>query len=1157
MANSSIAPPNALPGMKKAALLVGCNYQGTANVPPLSGCVNDVVLAKTTLVQSYGFDTSNIKTLVDDPQSTLYSKDTLPTKTNILKALKDWSPGQRPGTCSCFITVAMGLSDKTAILVPSDIEIDSKTGVFNNCLLDTEFKGAFDSLSKGVSVYLILDCCHSGAKATRDLPSTQVSAPVIRYLPNPNPFIEHGAMKAHSAARDLAPTAAPTISNLFTVTSSNQDSPTVLSACRFEEPAQEFNAYGAFSYFLYGEAPKARTLGIAGLKKLILADLQANGRPQIPNVNCMSDRVKSAVSALASSVGNLHSAQKAAEYQALNTLAGPTVTALTALAAGDCALFDDALTLLPEHTQLRSAAVWVADPLVPSGLAADVQSGLADVINDALGALTRMPADERGFFDDLWSTVKPMAAGALQGALGGVGSGAAGMAAGALQGAIGIRSVVGGGGRPRGLFDGLLGTAIQILDAATRDMAGPKTGVKEQALAIVQNFVADPEVISAAQQLANPAGGTLSYDAKRRGYKLVYNRAGPKAAALVALAAGDRGLFDSLKNIGLAALSGAVNGAFGGRDLSTDDPYNRDLFGDIVGAGLSLFASRDLSAHTGNGLYDGLLTNAISTFGARDLGDPAVRAQALRVVQKVAGDTPGASDTVQQLVDNSLLMGAPRRTQLYHTIVDTAGPKVAALTALAAGDRGFFDSVLSILVPVANIALTAAIGGPARALVVDGMDRSLFGDVFDFLKPIAIGAVNGAVNSALSRDLPVAGSRRQEEPVLNTALALLSSKRSQLSSDDLKMHALDVIRKTVTDSQAVKAATDLISTGANDTAAYCALYARAGPSVTALTALAANNRGLFDSLLSVGKGALLGAMNGALSGMSRDLEPAARDQLTAVLGGPGAAALENILNGVTLGTSHVSDYVKALGERSLGDEATQGARQVALSMVKDEQTKSKVSDLFSGATAVDKVSLYKSVLASNGQNGLDAAAVVALGAGDIGLFDALVNVAKPTSPSVALSAGKVPVGDKRGFFSDMLKTVTPLAIGAAQGAFQAAAQSVLNSTRDLDGKATTDLVQQAKTEAVAAAADSQAADVIQKMVDKKSAITRGQRVAGYQLVYRAAGCRATALTALAMGDRVLFSDIFGASTSKVQKTIIAPPLFRDMTFGDNNQTVNV
>lgn len=66
--------------MTTRALLIGCNYTATPAVQ-LSGCINDIVNMRNTLIDAYGYKDSNIFMLRDD------DKMRLSTKANIMNSL--------------------------------------------------------------------------------------------------------------------------------------------------------------------------------------------------------------------------------------------------------------------------------------------------------------------------------------------------------------------------------------------------------------------------------------------------------------------------------------------------------------------------------------------------------------------------------------------------------------------------------------------------------------------------------------------------------------------------------------------------------------------------------------------------------------------------------------------------------------------------------------------------------------------------------------------------------------------------------------------------------------------------------------------------------------------------------------------------------------
>ena len=66
--------------MSKRAILIGCNYTAMPSIQ-LSGCINDIVNVRNTLIDAYGYSDPNIFVLRDDDNTKL------PKKANILSAL--------------------------------------------------------------------------------------------------------------------------------------------------------------------------------------------------------------------------------------------------------------------------------------------------------------------------------------------------------------------------------------------------------------------------------------------------------------------------------------------------------------------------------------------------------------------------------------------------------------------------------------------------------------------------------------------------------------------------------------------------------------------------------------------------------------------------------------------------------------------------------------------------------------------------------------------------------------------------------------------------------------------------------------------------------------------------------------------------------------
>jgi hypothetical protein len=161
--------------MAKKAVLIGINrYQ----VPgaDLRGCVNDVKNLKGVLSEYYGFAGSDIATLTD----------LAATKKAMEGAIRKLISGARKGDVLLIHYSGHGSnvpdSDgdeadrRDEILCPTDLD-------WKNPLLDDWLRDTFDSLRSGVSLTVIMDCCHSGTNTRAINPP---DAPVIeRYLPSP------------------------------------------------------------------------------------------------------------------------------------------------------------------------------------------------------------------------------------------------------------------------------------------------------------------------------------------------------------------------------------------------------------------------------------------------------------------------------------------------------------------------------------------------------------------------------------------------------------------------------------------------------------------------------------------------------------------------------------------------------------------------------------------------------------------------------------------------------------------------------------------------------------------------------------------------------------------------------------------------------------
>lgn len=161
--------------MAKKALLIGINRYRIPGAD-LRGCVNDVRNIQTVLTRHYGFVKSDIKILTD------YEA----TKKAMQAAIRTLITDAKKGDVLLLHYSGHGsnVPDKDGdeadkrdeILCPTDLD-------WKDPLTDDWLRKSFDKLKPGVSLTVIMDCCHSGSNTRAIQPP---DAPrIARYLPNP------------------------------------------------------------------------------------------------------------------------------------------------------------------------------------------------------------------------------------------------------------------------------------------------------------------------------------------------------------------------------------------------------------------------------------------------------------------------------------------------------------------------------------------------------------------------------------------------------------------------------------------------------------------------------------------------------------------------------------------------------------------------------------------------------------------------------------------------------------------------------------------------------------------------------------------------------------------------------------------------------------
>ncbi len=156
--------------MAKKALLVGINYPGTQF--ELRGCVNDIQLMNSILVNNLGFD---------DPKLIRMLTDQSATTQNILDRLEWLVEDAQPGDTLFFhysghgsqtIDLDYDLNDEPdgydEIICPIDIDWRDKI------IKDDDLKRIFDKVHPSVNLTVVLDCCHSGTGLRDFLPPLEM-----------------------------------------------------------------------------------------------------------------------------------------------------------------------------------------------------------------------------------------------------------------------------------------------------------------------------------------------------------------------------------------------------------------------------------------------------------------------------------------------------------------------------------------------------------------------------------------------------------------------------------------------------------------------------------------------------------------------------------------------------------------------------------------------------------------------------------------------------------------------------------------------------------------------------------------------------------------------------------------------------------------------
>lgn len=276
--------------MAKRALLIGINRYRIPGAD-LRGCVNDVTNMQRVLVQFCGFRKSDIAVLTDFGA----------TKKAMQSGIRSLVSSGRKGDVLLLHYSGHGANVPDAdgdeadrrdeILCPTDLD-------WKDPLTDDWLRTAFNRLKSGVSLTVVMDCCHSGTNTRAPVAPDAPSIP--RYLPNPWDLVAtesgrklRGSVRAGMRASSKA---ARRRSDIVQV-----DIPEVLvTGCRDTQTSADAHIGGAFNGALtysLAEAIRERKgeLSYRELHALTLARLKQGAFDQVPQLEGRKENLGRAI----------------------------------------------------------------------------------------------------------------------------------------------------------------------------------------------------------------------------------------------------------------------------------------------------------------------------------------------------------------------------------------------------------------------------------------------------------------------------------------------------------------------------------------------------------------------------------------------------------------------------------------------------------------------------------------------------------------------------------------------------------------------------------------------------------------------------------------------------------------------------------------------
>lgn len=182
--------------MSKRAFLVGCNYTAMPSIQ-LSGCINDIVNVRNTLIDAYGYSDANIYTLRDDDNARM------PNKANIMRTLSQLVSISKPTDTLWFHYSGHG----TRIRDTNGDEVDG----FDECIVPCDYNTAgvitddeLFSIIRNAKCRMIicLDSCHSGSGCDLQYAVNYSNGTLIRSITSRTRSIANANIIMLSGCRD-------------------------------------------------------------------------------------------------------------------------------------------------------------------------------------------------------------------------------------------------------------------------------------------------------------------------------------------------------------------------------------------------------------------------------------------------------------------------------------------------------------------------------------------------------------------------------------------------------------------------------------------------------------------------------------------------------------------------------------------------------------------------------------------------------------------------------------------------------------------------------------------------------------------------------------------------------------------------------------------